>query len=228
MKHTILQTLKVIALALVLSFGLSYVYAWTAPTVTPPNGNVSAPINVGSTAQTKAGDICTTSGGTTKCLSSAGDNLGNHTATQALNMGTNNINASGSNSTYGSLTMQGTKNGWAGINFKDGVSNSGTLMMNPSYSGFLNAADNQWRMLVTDSAGPGLLGNTYANDYYSYAAGKWMSQMGGGGGATNVYSCLVCASNAPNNGWCGYVLSLSTSDFIGYGTSCSYVGKLTP
>lgn len=57
MKHTILQTLKIATLALVLSFGLSYVYAWTAPTATPPSSNVAAPINVSSTAQTKTGDL---------------------------------------------------------------------------------------------------------------------------------------------------------------------------
>lgn len=55
--HKIINTAKVIALALVLSFGLSYVYAWTAPTATPPGGNVAAPINTSLTTQTKAGDF---------------------------------------------------------------------------------------------------------------------------------------------------------------------------
>ncbi|OHA84349.1 MAG: hypothetical protein A2937_01255 [Candidatus Yonathbacteria bacterium RIFCSPLOWO2_01_FULL_47_33b] len=55
-KH-IFQSAKVILLALVLSIGISYVSAWTAPTVTPPNGNVAAPLNVSNTAQTKAGNI---------------------------------------------------------------------------------------------------------------------------------------------------------------------------
>lgn len=56
--HTkITSALKISSLALVLSFGLSYVYAWTAPTVNPPAGNVSAPINTSITAQTKLGDI---------------------------------------------------------------------------------------------------------------------------------------------------------------------------
>ncbi|MDO8604466.1 MAG: hypothetical protein Q7K40_03675 [bacterium] len=53
----IFQTVKVILLATVLSFGLSYVYAWTAPTATPPSGNVSAPLNTSATAQTKAGAL---------------------------------------------------------------------------------------------------------------------------------------------------------------------------
>lgn len=51
------QTLKTIILATLISFGLSYVYAWTAPTTTPPGGNVSAPINTGNNTQYKAGNL---------------------------------------------------------------------------------------------------------------------------------------------------------------------------
>lgn len=51
------QTLKIIALALAFSFGLSYVYAWTAPTAPPPGGNTSAPINTGSTTQWRLGNF---------------------------------------------------------------------------------------------------------------------------------------------------------------------------
>ncbi len=65
------HTLKITTLAIVLSFGLSFVYAWTAPTQSPPGGNTSAPINVGSADQTKVGDICTSKGGVTKCLSAS-------------------------------------------------------------------------------------------------------------------------------------------------------------
>src|SRR3989344_2487882 len=57
MTKQIFSALRVSALAIVLSFGLSYVYAWTAPTATPPTGNVSAPINTSATAQTKAGGL---------------------------------------------------------------------------------------------------------------------------------------------------------------------------
>lgn len=55
MHKNIIQSLKIVTLALVISVGISYVSAWTAPTVTPPNGNASAPVNVGSIAQTKVG-----------------------------------------------------------------------------------------------------------------------------------------------------------------------------
>ena len=51
---------KIIVLALALALGISYVSAagtWTPPTATPPGGMVDVPINVGSNAQIKAGDL---------------------------------------------------------------------------------------------------------------------------------------------------------------------------
>lgn len=57
MNKQILSALKVSALAVVLSFGISYALAWTAPTTTPPGGNVSAPLNTSATAQMKAGPL---------------------------------------------------------------------------------------------------------------------------------------------------------------------------
>lgn len=57
MTKQIISTIKVLTLAVVLSFGLSYVYAWTAPTAPPPTGNVSAPLNAGITDQIKIGKL---------------------------------------------------------------------------------------------------------------------------------------------------------------------------
>lgn len=57
MNSKLLNTLKVSLLAVVLSFGLSYALAWTAPTATPPTGNVSAPINTGGAPQTIPGSL---------------------------------------------------------------------------------------------------------------------------------------------------------------------------
>ncbi len=53
LKKDLIQTTKIILLALVLATGVGYVFAWTGPTQGPPNGNVSAPINVGTTNQVK-------------------------------------------------------------------------------------------------------------------------------------------------------------------------------
>lgn len=46
-------------LGILLSFaiGLNYLNAWTAPTQAPPDGNVSAPLNTGTTVQTKSGGL---------------------------------------------------------------------------------------------------------------------------------------------------------------------------
>ena len=57
MTTKLFNAIKVSVLAIVLSLGLSYVYAWTAPTATPPSGNVSAPINTGTALQQKGGDL---------------------------------------------------------------------------------------------------------------------------------------------------------------------------
>jgi hypothetical protein len=59
MKTTIIQTAKVIVLALVLSAGIALAQTWTGPTSTPPQGNVAAPINVGTVSQVKSGALGT-------------------------------------------------------------------------------------------------------------------------------------------------------------------------
>src|SRR3989344_1731258 len=62
-------------LVLTFSLGIGYLFAWTGPTQSPPDGNVTAPINVGNSKQVKGGDICTkTPNGTgpERCLSTQG------------------------------------------------------------------------------------------------------------------------------------------------------------
>ncbi|KKT81986.1 MAG: hypothetical protein A3B07_00225 [Candidatus Yonathbacteria bacterium RIFCSPLOWO2_01_FULL_43_27] len=53
----ITQTAKIISLAIILSFGISLVYAWTEPTVAPTGGNSTAPLSTGSTMQGKEGTL---------------------------------------------------------------------------------------------------------------------------------------------------------------------------
>lgn len=57
-------------LAIVLSLGVARIFAWSGPSAAPPDSNTPAPLNVGVTDQTKAGDICTLKTGTKICLSS--------------------------------------------------------------------------------------------------------------------------------------------------------------
>jgi len=54
-KKQLTYWLSVAIIGIALGFGLQFVRAWTEPTTAPPNGNVGAPINTSSTAQTKAG-----------------------------------------------------------------------------------------------------------------------------------------------------------------------------
>jgi hypothetical protein len=55
MKNTI-QNLKMVTLAILLSLGLNFVYAWALPTAPPPNGNADAPITTKG-GQTIKGDL---------------------------------------------------------------------------------------------------------------------------------------------------------------------------
>ncbi len=65
---SVLRDIKTIALAIVLSLGISVVYAWTGPASAPPNSNTGTLINTSITSQTKsgalwAGSFLTTGGG---------------------------------------------------------------------------------------------------------------------------------------------------------------------
>ncbi len=53
----IIQPLKIVILAIILSLGISFAYAWTAPTVGPPDGNTIAPINTSVNGQIKDGGL---------------------------------------------------------------------------------------------------------------------------------------------------------------------------
>ena len=62
------QNIKAVVLGIIVAAGVTYAFAWTGPTATPPNGNVAAPINVGSSIQTKLGGLIL-NGSTTSQLS---------------------------------------------------------------------------------------------------------------------------------------------------------------
>ncbi len=49
--------LSVLVLSTIIGLGIHLVFAWTGPSADPPGGNIATPINVSSTAQTKAGDL---------------------------------------------------------------------------------------------------------------------------------------------------------------------------
>jgi len=57
MKKNIYFYTNLLAWGLVLLLAGNYVFGWTTPTVNPPEGDLSAPLDISSTAQTKAGNL---------------------------------------------------------------------------------------------------------------------------------------------------------------------------
>src|ERR1035437_9157308 len=57
MKTDIVNYIKILFLTVILVTGASYLKAWSGATQTAPNGNVAAPLNIGTTVQTKLGSL---------------------------------------------------------------------------------------------------------------------------------------------------------------------------
>ncbi|MEK7081468.1 MAG: hypothetical protein AAB888_00715 [Patescibacteria group bacterium] len=57
MKREIIKNIKILIAAIILSFGISVVYAWTGPATAPPNSNTTTLINTSITSQTKSGAL---------------------------------------------------------------------------------------------------------------------------------------------------------------------------
>lgn len=73
------DSLKIIILSIVVSFSVFLVLAqggWVEPTVAPPGGNVAAPLNTGSTGQSKSGGLILNTGGATNGLIVQSGNVG--------------------------------------------------------------------------------------------------------------------------------------------------------
>ena len=75
MRKIILDNVRVVLIAIILSLGVGVAYAWTGPTGAPPTGNLPAILNVGATPQIKAGGLWVNSLGTDSGLV-VGGNLG--------------------------------------------------------------------------------------------------------------------------------------------------------
>ena len=56
-KQDIIQSVKMLIVAVVVLIGANALYAWTSPASNPPGGNTPAPLNVGPVAQAKSGNL---------------------------------------------------------------------------------------------------------------------------------------------------------------------------
>jgi hypothetical protein len=111
-KKNILQPIKILILGLVLSLGVSYVFA--ALQGAPPTGNVAGPLNVGPSAQTKEGSL-DISGGNLRVLSGGFRSVGSALFDDmveiggiVLNPADNKLIVSGNSKMSGNLTVTGT------------------------------------------------------------------------------------------------------------------------
>jgi len=203
MNKQIFSTVKVLALATVLSFGLSYVYAWTAPTATPPGGNVSAPINTSSVVQPKAGTIRVDLGGSGDSFVGTGTEsnfIVRHDAgtrfTKFKNTASPSSALSGFQFTDGTaantpiVTIKNSGsidilNGWITIKGDPAYSLSALTMGGRDITTtndealYLNYQDTSGNVAIGGQGETKTLtvtGDVTASDYYIGATGKWASQ----------------------------------------------------
>lgn len=205
MRLPLSYTLFTLALGITIGFALAtdatVVYAWTGPTASPPNGNVPAPLNVGSTAQTKSGAL-TISG-----VFNIGNGLFNTTAGGTV------LDANGAwVRTYGS-------GGWYNSTYGGGwYMADATYIRN--YNGkqiYLNSNlsapliyDQQDAGYYVDPNGTTNMHVMYVYDVYSNPRGLWLSQAARASGAqyqisgscytgsvvVGVYNCYDDGRNA--------------------------------
>ena len=131
--NNITQTLKVILLAIIISFGISYAFAWVAPTGIPTTGNIEAPLNTSIDEQTKNGNLWLNSLGVSSTAPNALSVLGRvrigpndplfNTYIDDINAQFKIFTKGGDNNTA-ELAIGNIDNGWARIDLYPSVSST--------------------------------------------------------------------------------------------------------
>src|SRR3989338_623379 len=161
---SILQPLKIFILAVIISIGISYASAWTAPTAAPPGNNVPPPINTSVGDQIKTGGLL---------------NLFNLWVNGALGV-------TGGASVGGNVTVAGTiESTSGGFKFPDGTTQT-TAMVAGTVVGVCGSANGA---VALASAPTTNLCNAGTPSAVS-GAGPWTWTCSGTGGAANA-ACSV-------------------------------------
>lgn len=161
----------------ILFTGVSIVLAWTGPTQTAPNGNVAAPINVGTTDQTKNGVLGVNG------LAVFGDAI---------------ISTVGGYLNFGTIPVFGDPSSGYGIR-----DNGGTIEMKSSSGAWRSvfastgglAVPNNTTVTICDSTSEGTQRYNSTSKQMEFCNGTaWTAFGGSGGGGTN----LIISSDAQN------------------------------
>ncbi|OHA79336.1 MAG: hypothetical protein A2747_02755 [Candidatus Yonathbacteria bacterium RIFCSPHIGHO2_01_FULL_44_41] len=234
MTKQIFSTIKVITLAVVVSFGVSHALAWTAPASVPPLGNVDAPINTGSAPQTKTGtltvgdiistgDVCITG----KCLSAI---IG------ALPTGTDDgqtVRWDGASLTWrisdpGDILVNGITVGVGGSGSGDNTAMgycalcSNITGTDNTSSGFASLLMNSTGSRNTATGGYALYDNEDGSNNTANGYDALYSTYGGGNTAVGTQSLFYNTSGSYNTG-----VGIDSLRFNGTGTYNTAIGAFT-
>lgn len=201
-----LAAIFIVTFALVTAVSLA-VFAWTDPTQSPPNGNVATPINVGSTAQVKSGNLWAASMGTDNgfCIGASCITSWNQAGGGGWTSSNTNITFTGGNVGIGTsspayaLSVLGTIYTTGGVRFGDG-----TVQTTAESGGVLNPGTcYDGEIPVWDTGSGGLICDGYQDDpngngHFLRTVNTYTGNLGGLSGAN-----AICFSEVQDNDWLG-------------------------
>ncbi len=219
-KLTVSKSLAFISSVLAISLSLAYfASAWTEPTAAPPIGNVSTPLNIGSTGQSKVGGLILNTGGAPTGLT---------VQSGAVNLPANSIDSSEVSFNYADSSSKGgaatTANSvpWSGVSSKPsyncGAANQGLKSIDLN-SGAVSCE-------TDDIGGGGVTGSGTANYISKWTGGTSLGNSVISDDGNKVYIGTSSISGKLNvYDSSGYAISGQTSSAGGVGVYGSNGGS---
>jgi hypothetical protein len=208
----------IVTAAFVLTLGLNYLYAWTAPAANPPSGNVSGPINVSLTDQVKKGGLA----------------VGVFTAGNSSILGTLGWGVSSVTSLLN--TAQGGSVELGGLNSTKNPTNGATPFIDFHYGTgaaqdynfrIQNSATNQ--MSFINSAGKTFVMTAAGGLKFPDGTTQTTAASGSVGVGTPVYSCpSQCNNMLSTSASCTYTTTPVNGGSTQQTAACSLIGHLEP
>jgi len=203
------QPAKGIILGLLIVFGISYAMAaWTGPTQAPPGGNTSAPLNVGSTGQSKSGGLILNTGGATNGLIVQNGNVGIGTTNPGslLDLSSDSSKVSLTRPSNGRTGYVSILNTQGGLRYHGGVNGVGEgSSVSHQFTGDSSALNTIYMTILGNgNIGVGttnpsekldVVGNIKASGTVCGSGGCVGDTIGGSGGVQDVVMVSGCSDN---------------------------------